>query len=115
MVLAMFNINGYAAGNNVPLTWCAVSNRARRVVGVALGGSTAIGDCKVAIYYGDHLVAKFDNTTAVDVPDKDGVRYISTNFVLGAKATLRVEVITASASAAYIVLVIKNLARRGRY
>ena len=116
MVLAMFDVNGVAAGGNVELSWLQTSNKRRRVQAIGFGGSAAAGDCKVALFYGDHKIGEFDNTTTADVVTKDHLRYISTNFVLGYKMPLRVEVITASGSTAYLTLVVKNVARkRGGY
>ena len=114
--MAVFNvdINGVTAGLNVDLGWFTISSKARRIMAVGLGGSAAAGDCKVALFYGDHKVGEFDNTSTDDVVDKTHLRYVGTSFVCPPKIPLRIEVITASGSAAYLTLVSKNLSRRRR-
>lgn len=115
-VLTRFDvdINGTTAGNNVELGWFTISSKARRIIAVGLNGSGAAGDCKISLFYGDHKVGEFDNTSTDDVGGKEDLRYIGTNFVLAPKMPLRVEVITASGSACYLTLISKNLTRRRR-
>lgn len=110
----MVDVNGVSLGQNVDIPNFAVSARARRVFCYALTGGAAAADTKVKIRYNGRDIVEASNTNTDDVPDKDELMYVGTNYFLGRYQPLELNVSDAAPSACYMLVGIKNLSRRGR-
>jgi hypothetical protein len=122
MALISVSTNADAAGTDImDGERLQTSSLPRQVTRIGFGGSAAIADCALDLFYGSEFVARVYNTTTDDVVNNDNMLNNPGILVCAPNEPIHLYVVTASGSIAYCTMEIAEIMPRqtfrgrGRY